>query len=125
MLDRFLCVMATCALAGTTFVAAAADEVKSAEKKGTEKKGAEAPGPLPRAPRQDHGSKHHQPPAAEGKNEKKDAAPMTRAPAPASGSMPKGGATPSGKLGTEPTARGRLGTDPTPGEGSKPPPRLN
>jgi hypothetical protein len=49
---------------------------------------------------------------------------MSRSPAPASGSMPKG-AAPKGKLGTEPTARGKLGTDPKPDESSKPPPRLN
>lgn len=66
---------------------------------------------------------------AEKKSDKKSdkagsLAPMSRSPAPASGSMPKG-AAPSGKLGTEPAARGRLGTDPKPGESSKPPPRLN
>lgn len=50
---------------------------------------------------------------------------MSRSPAPAAGSMPKGTAAPKGKLGTEPTARGKLGTDPVPGESSKPPPRPN
>ncbi|PYX50221.1 MAG: hypothetical protein DMG76_35285 [Acidobacteria bacterium] len=46
---------------------------------------------------------------------KKGASPMSTAPAPKSGSMPKGPA-PKGKLGTEPTARGKLGTDPQPGD---------
>src|SRR3989442_6549867 len=45
----------------------------------------------------------------------KGASPMSTAPAPKSGSMPKGPA-PKGKLGTEPTARGKLGTDPQPGD---------
>ena len=67
---------------------------------------------------------HHPAPKQSGDKPKSDTAPMSRLPAPASGSMPKG-AAPSGKLGTEPTARGKLGTDPKPGESSKPPPRLN
>jgi len=55
---------------------------------------------------------------------KKAASPMSTAPAPKSGSMPKGPA-PTGKLGTEPTARGRLGTDPQPGDPKDRPPRFN
>jgi hypothetical protein len=50
-------------------------------------------------------------------------APMPIAPAPTTGSMPKGGPTPSGKLGTEPTSKGRLGTDPNPAEQKSKPPR--
>ena len=54
---------------------------------------------------------------------KEGEAPMSTAPAPKTGSMPKGGTTPSGKLGTEPTAKGRLGTEPKPGEATSKPPR--
>jgi len=109
-LDRFAVVLMVCALAGTASALAADEEKKSEEKKSTK------PGALPRAaPKHDHKS----PPAPES-----DMARMSRSPAPASGSMPKG-AAPQGKLGTEPTARGKLGTDPKPDESSKPPPRLN
>ena len=48
---------------------------------------------------------------------------MSTGPAPKTGSMPKGGPTPTGKLGTEPTAKGKLGTDPQPGDPQSKPPR--
>ena len=57
-------------------------------------------------------------------DQKKAAPPMSTAPAPKSGSMPKG-AAPKGKLGTEPPTRGRLGTDPQPGDPKDRPPRFN
>jgi hypothetical protein len=68
------------------------------------------PGPLPRKAK---------------KAETKGAtdAPFSAAPAPTTGSMPKGGPTPSGKLGTEPTAKGKLGTEPKPGDPQSRPPR--
>jgi len=71
---------------------------------------AKPPGGFPRKPAQS--------------DQKKDAPPMSTAPAPKSGSMPKGPA-PKGKLGTEPTARGKLGTDPQPGDPKDRPPRFN
>lgn len=109
-LDRLAVALAVCALAGTAAVRAADDEKKPEEKKSA------TPGALPRiAPKHDHKAQ----PAPDS-----DMARMSRSPAPASGSMPKG-AAPKGKLGTEPTARGKLGTDPKPDESSKPPPRLN
>jgi len=100
--ERFAIGLAVCALAATASAALAAE--------GDEKAG-----------------KYQSPPATERRaaEPQTGAARMSRSPAPASGSMPKGSAVPSGKLGTEPTARGRLGTDPKPGESSKPPPRLN
>ena len=103
--NRFAVALAVCALAGTALVRAADEEKKSA-----------TPGALPRtAPKHEHKAQ----PAPDS-----DMARMSRSPAPASGSMPKG-AAPRGQLGTEPAARGRLGTDPKPDESSKPPPRLN
>lgn len=104
MLNRFAVVLMACGLAGTVLAA-------EAEKKSD--KQSDKAGALPRNAAKD-----------EKRGAQNPTAPMSRSPAPASGSMPKG-AAPSGKLGTEPTARGRLGTDPRPGESSKPPPRLN
>jgi len=110
---RFAVALVVCALAGMASAHAADEEKKSA----TEEKKSSKPGALPRAaPKHDH---HKSSPAPES-----DMSRMSRSPAPASGSMPKG-AAPKGKLGTEPTARGKLGTDPKPDESSKPPPRLN
>jgi len=105
--------LAVFALAGAPS-AFAADEEKKSDKPAAVQ---------PNAAKDDHSRRR---PASQQGSEKpkSDAAPMSRSPAPASGSMPKG-AAPKGKLGTEPTARGRLGTDPKPGESSKPPPRLN
>lgn len=61
---------------------------------------------------------------------KKKAAPQTApkavmptSPAPTTGSMPKSGNVPAGKLGTEATSKGKLGTDPKPGDPQTRPPR--
>ena len=112
--ERFAIGLAVCALAATASAALAAE-------------GDEKAGKFSASPRTAGKHDHQSPPAAERRADQPQtgAARMSRSPAPASGSMPKGGAAPSGKLGTEPAARGRLGTDPKPGESSKPPPRLN
>ena len=72
----------------------------------------------------DEGKKKAAKPAAKKGSAKGDpASRMSTAPAPKTGSMPTGGPTPTGKLGTEPTSKGKLGTDPQPGDPQSKPPR--
>lgn len=110
---KFAAALAVCALAGlSATLVLAAEEEKSGK-----------PGALPRKDGQ-HEHKSHEAPEERAADPQSDMGRRARSPAPVSGSMPKG-AAPSGKLGTEPTARGRLGTDPKPGESSDRPPRFN
>jgi len=109
----FATFLAVCALTGTA--ALAADEKKEE---------AGRPGALPgKAAKQDKNAQRISP--QRGAEATSGTTGMSRLPAPVSGSMPTDATAPSGKLGTEPTARGRLGTDPKPGESSSKPPRPN